>query len=89
MDSLFNDVRFWVCTAGVIFSALLAKIISSYDKQLDNLFKMERDNKNNYEKDSLRINEEIKEIHSEIENTHSIISGHLQYHQGVINGKKE
>jgi hypothetical protein len=78
MDGLLGDYRFWITFAGGIISALIAKLVSYYDKYLNILFEQDRNH-----------NEDFEKVRKEISNIHEMISEHLSYHKGLKNRDNE
>jgi hypothetical protein len=78
MDSLWIDSRFWVTAAGAIISALVSIIAKRIMGDINRLYERSR-----------KQETEMQRIEGDINNVHQIVSGHIQYHQGLKDGKEE
>lgn len=97
MDSIWNDPRIFIAAAGCIISALAGTIAKRLMGDINRLY----DSVQGIETDIHKIAEDIdvklndsnqkteKELHKvtdDVENVHRIVSGHIQYHQGLKDG---
>ena len=76
MVSILSDIRIWITCIGGIIAALIGKIVTSYEKYFEMLFKQNE-----------KIEKKLDDLEKEINNIHIMVSGHIKYHQGLKNGK--
>jgi hypothetical protein len=78
MYSVWDDARFWIVSAGTIISTLITIIEKRIMNDINRLYERSRKTEN-----------DMKQLNNDLENVHQIISGHIQYHQGLKDGQED